>query len=155
MLMWTYKKSILHSREELETWREVYKEKGDIRDVQKRLIESLWENRAIKVEYLRINTTPDGAVHEQLRELLAAQQELIQHRMQIEDRNQMLTRDLSREKERRRSGPSWPLLALPLTVLAFPGLPVEVNRDDGSFDAGNVTLVSLNLRIGYDKVYEP
>ncbi|KAL3690786.1 hypothetical protein R1sor_004437 [Riccia sorocarpa] len=42
------KSHIAHQREELQSFREVYKEKGEVRDLQKRLIDALWEARATK-----------------------------------------------------------------------------------------------------------
>ncbi|KAL3694549.1 hypothetical protein R1sor_008200 [Riccia sorocarpa] len=56
------KATIMQQREELSTWREVYKEKGEIREVQAKLVDTLWEGRASKVELLRIKSMPEGAV---------------------------------------------------------------------------------------------
>ncbi|KAL3677061.1 hypothetical protein R1sor_027009 [Riccia sorocarpa] len=96
------KTTITDLRTKLQTWREVYKEKGELSELQSRLIDALWESPASKVELLWIKSTPEGAVHEQLTQLLESEKDFTRQRLEWEDAKYKLSRDLNEEKEEQR-----------------------------------------------------
>ncbi|KAL3695487.1 hypothetical protein R1sor_009563 [Riccia sorocarpa] len=93
---------IIKQRGELQTSREVYKEKGELCEVQAKLVDALWEGHTSKVELLRIKSTPEGAVHEQLTQLLAFETEQSRKHLEWEDAYYKASRDEKEEREQRR-----------------------------------------------------